>query len=445
MPHSKQGDMDMKHTNNYPNTRWLMLSAVMVGQIMIGTLIICYAPILGIVARDIGATVGEISAAAMGTVIMAGAFSSICSGPILDAFGVARSITGGALITTIGVLLAPVLDNSIQQIVMVRLIMGIGFGPVTACTSTVAARWFPVEKRGMVAGMVGACISLGIILGFIFTPALLGIVDHWSSAIRGLAAIPLLAFLLALSTNFLSEPEIHETVVAEPDSTKAASDVALAFKSPATYVCIVCMFLFAWAMNAFNDLTPGFIAIDPPTGLGLGPALAGRFMSAVQIGMLVGSALSGYILMRIFKGRIKSVMIAGFLFSALFMFSVKFPSIHSTPALLAVCLFLAGFFEAFIIPMVTTFISIHYPSNIMGRIYGTTFGISIFGGGIGVFVGSAFLHITGTYLVSIAVVGTVALLGMLASFLMNPPKAFAPASRDKSGENYGYPQAVEEA
>lgn len=420
----------MNDLNGYPSTRWLMLAAVTMGQIMIGATLICYAPILGIIAKDIGATVGEISAAAMGTVILAAAFSSILSGPILDKFGVARSITGGALITTIGVLLAPVFDNSIRQIVIVRLIMGIGWGPVSACTSTVAARWFPVEKRGMVAGTVGAGISLGIILGFILTPAFIKVVDHWSSAILGIAAIPLLAFLLTFSTNFLTEPEIHEPINTEHDSTKISSDVAMAFKSPTTYVCIVCMFLFTWAMNAFNDLTPGFIAIDPPTGLGLGPVVAGRFMSSVQVGMLAGSALSGFILMKIFNGRIKSVMITGFLFSALFMFSVKLPTIHSTPALLTVCLFSAGFFEAFIMPMTATFIATHYPTAIMGRIFGTAFGVSIFGGAIGVFVGSTFLHITGTYVVSIAVVSSVALLGMMASFWMNPPKAFARMGHD---------------
>ena len=137
----------MNNSNSYPNTRWLMLAAVIVGQVMIGATIICYAPILGIVAKKIGVTVGEITAAAMGTVIMASAFSSILSGLILDKFGVARSITIGALITTIGVLLTPVFDNSIRQIIIVRLITGIGFGPVSACTSTVAAQWFPVEKR----------------------------------------------------------------------------------------------------------------------------------------------------------------------------------------------------------------------------------------------------------------------------------------------------------
>jgi MFS family permease len=414
----------MQNSDGYPGTRWLMLAAVAVGQVMIGSTMICYAPILGIISKDIGVSVGEISAAAMGTVIMAAAISSILSGPLLDKFGVARSITGGALITTIGMLLVPFFDNSIKQIVIVRLIIGIGWGPVSACTSSVAARWFPENKRGMVAGMVGAGISLGIILGFIITPALIQAVDHWSLAIRGVVIVPAIALILSVITIFLKEPEIHETVIAEQDRARISSDVALAFKSLPTYVGIASMFLFTWLMNAFNDLTPGFIAIDPPTGLGLGPALSGRFMSAVQIGMLLGSAASGFILMKIFKGRIKSVMMTGFLLTAVFMFAVKLPAVNGTPFLLAASLFLAGFFEAFIIPMVATFIATNYPSTIMGRIYGTTFGISIFGGAIGVFVGSTFLHITGTYMASITIVSIVGLLGMCVSFLMNPPKAF---------------------
>lgn len=414
----------MEHVTEYPKTRWLMLAAVAVGQMMIGATMICYAPILGVIAREIGVSVGETSAAAMGTIIMAAAFSSIVSGPILDRFGVSRSITAGAMITTIGVMLAPVLCNSLKQIVCARFIMGLGWGPVTACTSMVAARWFPVHQRGMVAGMVGAGISLGIILGFIITPGLMDTVSHWSVAVRGVAIISILALALAVLTNFIQEPAAHEAVSTEDDSGKISSDVALAFKSMPTYVGISCMFLFTWYMNAFNDLTPGYIAIDPPTGLGFGPALAGRFMSSVQVGMLVGSAASGFILMKLFNGKIKPVMILGFFCSALFMFLVQFPFINTSTVLLTACLFLAGFFEAFIIPMVATFIATHYPSTIMGRIYGTTFGISIFGGAIGVFAGSTFLHVTGTYLASITMVGGVALLGMVVAFAMNPPKVF---------------------
>jgi MFS family permease len=355
---------------------------------------------------------------------MAAAISSILSGPILDKFGVSRSITAGALITTIGVLLAPVLDNSIKEIIAVRIIMGLGWGPVSACTSTVAARWFPEEKRGMVAGMVGAGISFGIILGFILTPLFMESAGHWSSAIQGLAVVPIICFILSFVTNFLTEPKHHETVTSAQDAQKISSDAALAFKSLPTYIGIICMFLFTWAMNAFNDLTPGFIAIEPPTGLGFGPAAAGQYMSAVQVGMLLGSAASGLILMKIFKGRIKHVLMVGFILTAVFMFAVKLPFVNSTSVLLLASLFFAGFFEAFIIPMVATFIATNYPSTVMGRIYGTTFGLSIFGGAIGVFVGSTFLHITGTYMTSITIVSIVALLGFFVSMALSPPKAF---------------------
>lgn len=414
----------MKNEGGYPKTRWLMLAAVVSGQIMIGTTMICYAPILGVIAKDIGVSVGEISAAAMGVVIMIAGISSILSGPLLDKFGVSRLIAVGAIITSIGMLLVPTLSHSIQQIILVRIIIGIGWGPFSACTSSVAAKWFPEHQRGMVAGMIGVGISLGIILGFILTPAFMEKAPHWSTAVGKLAVIPIVCFVLSFLTNFIKEPTLDETIDVANDKDKVSSHITLAFKSPVTYIGILCMFLFTWVMNAFNDLTPGYIAIEAPTGLGFGPAAAGQYMSAVQIGMLIGSAASGLILAKIFKGRIKGVMITGFLFAALFTFSVKLPFVYTTSGLLFACLFLVGFFEAFIIPMVATFIAINYPSTVTGRVFGTTFGVSIFGGAIGVFVGATFLHTTGNYMTSITIVSAVAVIGALVSFLLNKPKVF---------------------
>lgn len=414
----------MEKLETYPNTRWLMLAAIVLGQIMIGITLICYAPILGIIAEDLGVSVGEISAAAMGVVIMASGISSILSGPLIDKIGVARSITLGALITSLGVFLVPTLSHSLKEIILVRVIMGIGFGPFSACTSTVAAKWFPEHQRGMIAGMIGVGISLGIILGFILAPAFMGKVDHWSLAIQMIIVVPIACLVVSFLTNFIKEPEIQEKIIVAHDEDRVSSHIALAFKSPSTYIGIICMFIFTWVMNAFNDLTPGYIAIDPPTGLGFGPAAAGQYMSAVQIGMLLGSAASGLILMKLFKGKIKAVMMTGFLFAAIFSFSVKLPFVYETPKLLIAALFLVGFFEAFIIPMVTTFIAINYPSEIMGRVFGTTFGVSIFGGALGVFVGATFLHTSGNYMLSITIVSVVAILGAAISFLLNPPKVF---------------------
>jgi MFS family permease len=218
----------------------------------------------------------------------------------------------------------------------------------------------------MVAGMVGAGISMGIILGFIPPRPLSGSSATGATPSAGSPSFPY-HFRAVSSHQLHHRTQIHETVAAEHDSNHVQSDLSIAFKSLPTYIGIICMFLFTWVMNAFNDLTPGFIAIAPPTGLGLGPAAAGRFMSAVQIGMLIGSAASGFILMKIFSGRIKAVMFTGFLLTAVFMFSVKLPTVHSTPTLLAITLFLAGFFEAFIIPMVATFIATNYPSSIMAE------------------------------------------------------------------------------
>jgi MFS family permease len=184
------------------------------------------------------------------------------------------------------------------------------------------------------------------------------------------------------------------------------------------------MFGFMWIQNAFNDLTPGYIAI-PDIGLGFGPAAAGKFMGAVQIGMILGSIACGFIMEKLLKGKIKPVVMAGFLLAAIFMLCVKFEFVWRIPAFLATCLFFAGFFEGFIVPMVTAFISMYYPKNIVGKVYGISFGISLFGGTIGVFVGSIFLHFTGNYNLSIITVSVVAFIGFIIANGLNRPKVFS--------------------
>ena len=95
-------------------------------------------------------------------------------------------------------------------------------------------------------------------------------------------------------------------------------DFKLALRQLPFYAGLLCMFAFMWMQNAFNDLTPGYIAI-PDVGLGFGPAVAGKYMGAVQIGMILGAIACGFIMEKLLKGKIKPVVITGFICTAIFM------------------------------------------------------------------------------------------------------------------------------
>jgi MFS family permease len=167
--------------------------------------------------------------------------------------------------------------------------------------------------------------------------------------------------------------------------------------------------------------------VDAPLGLGLGALAAGQKMVAVQIGMIFGGVATGVLLDKVFKGNARPVLIAGFFAASVCMLAVRFPAVQGNALVLGLCLFGAGFFESCAIPCISAFISLNYPHAIMGKVFAVSFGVSLFGGAIGVGVGSAILSATNSYAVPIVLVSIVSVCGALVSSLLRPTKAFAAA------------------
>ena len=115
----------------------------------------------------------------------------------------------------------------------------------------------------------------------------------------------------------------------------------------------------------------------------------------------------------------------GYILFAIFAVSIMWPVVYGNMGVLVPCLFIAGFFEAWVVPNVFAFISLHYPAHIAGKLSGTWFGIGLFGGTVGVILGAAALHGTGNYHASILIVGLVAVIGFVLTIFLKPPKVFA--------------------
>ena len=75
-------------------------------------------------------------------------------------------------------------------------------------------------------------------------------------------------------------------------------------------------------------------------------------------------------------------------------------------------------------PIAQTSVSNFYPEHITGTVGGFTMGLGIFGGTVGVAAGSAALHATGMYDVSIIIVVVVSLVGAVAALGVKAPKIF---------------------
>jgi MFS family permease len=401
-----------------------MLATVTAGYVVAGVFTIVFAPILGIVAREFGISVGQITVVAIATYTFTAAVAIIVSGPILDRFGIRLPLVAGAALLVISLALVPYLSHSLTGIVVLRVLAGLGVGPVSACVSAVAARWFPAEEQGVFTGAQGAGMALGVAVGLLAMPAALARCHgDWRAAMTWLVIAPVVCLALSLGTLARRDPPMGPAEGLVEGGT-SLDQFRLALHQPAFYIGIASMFVFAWIMQAFNALTPTYLASDGPLGLGFGPMRAGQFMSAVQVGMVLGAMACGLLMEKVFGGSARPVVMIGLLLAGVFMVSVKVHFVNSNPAVLALCLFLAGFFESFVVPCVSAFISRHYPPATLGRVFGLSFGISLFGGSVGVAVGGILLHYTESYRWPIVLVGLIALLGSVASGLLRPPSVF---------------------
>lgn len=415
----------MENELKYPGFRWFMMLTVAYGYLVIGVLLIAPATIVGIIAKEMSITVGQSSMITMGTYTLAAAVAAILLGVFIDRFGVPKIITVGSIIVVAAALATPFVGHTPGGLAITRIMLGLGGAPIAACCATVAARWFPEHERAIFAGVQGAGVSIGIALGFVIVPQLIHALNgNWLATIGWLSIGPIITLGMCVVTIFVPEPKFHLTAQARVDSAASGSEFGLTVRQSAFYVGIACFAAFCWIMNAFNDLTPGYIAISPPTGLGFGPAAAGQSMMFVQIGMILGSIATGFIFEKIFRGRVRPILAIGFLAAAVCMLSVKFEPVHQNRGTLSLALFLAGFFQSFTIPVMAAYIARHYPASVSGRVYGISFGMGIIGSALGVSVGSTFLHFTGNYQMSILVVFIVAVLGCVAALGLNPPKAF---------------------
>ncbi|MBN1626377.1 MAG: MFS transporter [Deltaproteobacteria bacterium] len=418
---------DLMNTNaqiQYPGFRWFVLTTLCIVTATSAMIMIAPTPIIEAISKTMGLSRGEVSGITMVTFNLFLALSAIAGGALIDRFGVLRVWFACLILLIAGVALVPYVGDTGRGMTLIRVLMGCGTGPIMAAIVTVAAQWFPMKERGIVTGIQGFSVSLGIFLGFRIVPQLFTSTGNWQTAFAWLNVGNFAALILTLIVALGPRPPLEKQDTVEAPQT-GGSDFRLALLQIATWAGIACGFLNSWEYQAFNDLIPNYLAIDPPVGIGLGVIGAGNLMSICTIAYMIGSILSGVISEKFFSGRSMPVVILGFLISAVFAFAVKYPYMYSNKTILLVCLILIGFWAAVINPQVCAFIAKNYPEHISGKIAGIAMALFGFGATLGLSAGSYALHKTGLYMMSINLVAAAALLGVIAAFFMKPPKVFS--------------------
>lgn len=392
-----------------------MLTVAIVAQ---GMLLIAPTPLVGVIAETMQMDLGALTAALMLPFTLLVAIGGIVSGFLMDKIGIYKTFLIGTAIATIAAFLTPVVGDSLGAIILLRAIQGLGCGPLIASGPKLAAEWFPPLQRGLVQGVLGAGLSLGITIGLMTGPQIAAKSGNWTAAISTFGIFMAVAFVLIALSRFGPKPPVNENLQHGAGKSEMRSVLA----RPLFWMTFVAVFALSWVMQGYNDLTPGHIAVPSPVGLGMGPEAAGKIMGIYTLAFMIGSLASGFIAEKLFRGRYGLAVTVSFVLTAVFCYSVLLPPVYSNMTTLMICLILAGFFMGMPMPIAQTSISNFYPEHITGAVGGVTMGLAIFGGTVGVAAGSAALHATGMYNVSIIIVVVVALIGAVAGFGIKRPK-----------------------
>lgn len=277
----------------------------------------------------------------------------------------------------------------------------------------------------MVNGVLGAAMGLGIMVGLNLGPASMAAAGDWAVGLRNLWPLAMVGIIMTVVCMVGPKVSPEGANLANVDEAAAASNLALYKKAillPLTWIATACVVIASWFNQAYNDMTPGYLALDPPVGLGLGAAGAGSIASLAQIGNIVGCLVVGILVERLFKGKARPALMVAFAAMAVGAGLILVPGVKTNQVVLTTVMMITVFFLGWINATALGWVAKNYPAEVTGKLGGMAQGIGIFGGLAGVAAGSAALRATGFYVVSTLIMVGVAIVGVGVAFFMQTHK-----------------------
>ncbi len=243
--------------------RWLVLVTMFVVTATTSAFMIAPAPVIGEISSAIPQhSTGQITFITMSIFSIFLIVAAILGGSLLDKFGVMKAYIGGLIIISTGALLAPFIGSSFKGMTFIRILQGLGAGPIMVSVIPLAARYFPPRQRSIIMVFQGLAVLSGIEFGLFFILWIFHITNSWQISLAWLAPISIpgliFSFIVILTSK---EPEGSISMMKTP----FIKDINTALQNPATYVVLICASMFTWINQAFNYLIPPYLNYAPPS------------------------------------------------------------------------------------------------------------------------------------------------------------------------------------
>jgi MFS family permease len=410
-------EIETTPTAHRPNSRWLILLMAVAAAICAMMSTISFAPIIGIVAQDLGADLGSASFAFIGVPTAAMAIGMAICGFILDRVGIFRIVIA-SLLTLIATYIAlAVFGHSFAAVLGIRIVQGFcSAGLMVSITPAIAA-WFPSGEIGRAMGFPSIGAGIGTIIGLNTGPQLVHSTGSWQYGTSMLAFIAAAALAIALAASRLAHSYQSLNISAEQPHNQL-SPTRTVLRLPIFRTGVVVIALACWINMSFSDLAPGFLSVNPPIGAGFGARRAGGLMSVFAISSVISAPIAGFLMDKVFIRQNRLVILLGFLISACAYPAILLPVVHDHQFVIYAVLLFGGVANPFVNVTLMTMAAKLFDIGTMGRICGLWMSISFFAGAAGVLVGSVSLRASHDYRVSMLIIGIASLCGALAVLLL---------------------------
>jgi MFS family permease len=300
--------------------------------------------------------------------LLASAVGGIIFGLIADRFGRVKALMGSILIYSFFTG-ACGLSQSILQLAIFRVLLGLGMGGEWATGAALVAETWPSEHRGKALGLMQSSWAIGYALAAAVTALILPRLG-W----RGVFFVGILPALFTLwIRRHIEEPEIWKKSAAQKKNITTKANLSEIFRQPLLRNTIITSLMNAGTMFAWWGLftwIPAYLGLPADQGgMGLSVVKTSSWIIVMQTGMWLGYVSFGFICDRV--GRKKTYIVYLFVAAALVLL---YSSLRNNTALLLLGPFLAffgtGYFSGF-----GTITAEIFPTHIRASAQGFTYNI----------------------------------------------------------------------
>lgn len=406
----------------YSGFRWYIFFTMIIVTATTSMALIAPASVLPILFKEMkGVEPGQVIFVTMGVFNFFLAAAALLGGYLLDKLGVITVFIGGLVLIMLGAFLMPIIGDTYNGMLIIRLLQGLGTGPIMAACIPIAASYFPWNERSIATGAQGFAVSFGIIIGLQLVPRLAESSGDVFGALRilsyvGIAGI-ILSIIAAFGPKMVQEEPAQAVSSAQKDNSWGLFWRTLA--NPLLWVAIFCFTLMSGIFQQLNSIVPGYIGADIPLGLGRGTQAGANALTWATFFFCGGSFIGGLVTEKIFGGKVRPVIAIGFLLGAIFAFLTKYDFIAGDQAVLTIVLIIAAFFYSWVNPQSQSYIAKNYPQEIAGKLGGLAMAVGIMiGSTLAILWLGVSLDATGNYMQPITIMAGLCFAGFIISLFL---------------------------